>query len=161
MMGVKYFVSLNPIDNKTMKFLFKEGESRVYENLEAFPRAFIVHDVKVGKNKQDVAKMLVNPSIDLRKTAIVEEAIPLADASSSSLVKIKNYTENAITIETDTKEKGLLVLTDNYYPTWHAKICSAAGTDCKETKIYRTNYSFRGVIVPEGKHTIVFYASLL
>ena len=52
------------------------------------------------------------------------------------------------------KRNGFLVLTDSYYPTWHAAV------DGVEEKIYRTDYNFRGIIIPAGKHKVEFHNSL-
>ena len=37
-----------------------------------------------------------------------------------------------------------------YFPGWRAYV------DGVETPIYRANYLFRGVVVPQGQHTLVF-----
>ncbi|MDP3998134.1 MAG: YfhO family protein, partial [bacterium] len=68
--------------------------------------------------------------------------------------KILDYRENKVKIETENEADGFLVLTDGYYPTWHVVV------DGKEEKIYKTNYNFRAVIVPSGKHQLEFYISL-
>ena len=57
-------------------------------------------------------------------------------------------------MKTNNVGEGFLVLTDSYYPTWQASI------DGKETKIYLTDYNFRGIIVPKGEHTVEFYDKL-
>jgi uncharacterized membrane protein YfhO len=44
----------------------------------------------------------------------------------------------------------LLFLSDTYYPGWQALI------DGKPTKIYRTDYTFRSILVPQGNHVVVF-----
>ena len=46
---------------------------------------------------------------------------------------------------------ALLVVTDNYYPAWKARV------DGRETPVVRTNYTFRGVPVGAGEHTVEFY----
>jgi uncharacterized membrane protein YfhO len=46
---------------------------------------------------------------------------------------------------------NFLFLGDNYVPVgWKAAI------DGNETKIYKVNHGFRGIVVPEGEHTIEF-----
>jgi uncharacterized membrane protein YfhO len=67
---------------------------------------------------------------------------------------VVNYEATKIELETNNIGEGFLVLTDSYYPTWHAKI------DGKETQIYLTDYNFRGIIVPKGKHVVQFYDTL-
>jgi len=69
-------------------------------------------------------------------------------------VSITNYSDNDVDLKTNNLGEGFMLLTDSYYPTWHAKI------DGKETQIYLTDYNFRGIIVPKGKHSIEFYDTL-
>src|SRR5262249_11722241 len=57
---------------------------------------------------------------------------------------------NIVTIETGNPEKGLLVLSDNYYPGWTATI------DGQPTKILRANHTMRAVNVPPGQHLVSF-----
>lgn len=155
-LGVKYVVTINDVFSDKLKFVTREGETRIYENRAAFPRAFMVYDVLTLKDKRDIAKKMYDNKTDLRKTAIIEEPLPtLATENSRNNVQIKKYEANKIALEVTTEKDGLLVLTDTYYPSWHAKI------DEKEVKIYRADYAFRGVFVPKGKHHVYFYASLL
>ena len=70
-------------------------------------------------------------------------------------IEITAYSENKIITKTENAGDGFIVLVDSYYPAWRANI------DGMSTKIYRADYNFRGVIVPRGKHTVVFYNSLL
>jgi uncharacterized membrane protein YfhO len=55
-----------------------------------------------------------------------------------------------ITLKACSKEGGLLVLADTYYPGWEATI------NGKNTPIFRVNMMHRGVLVPPGEHTVVF-----
>ena len=43
-----------------------------------------------------------------------------------------------------------MFLSDTYYPGWIVRV------DGKEDTIYRANYAFRAVRVPEGEHEVVF-----
>jgi hypothetical protein len=55
-----------------------------------------------------------------------------------------------VTIDCDAPRPGLLVLRDTWYPGWRAAV------DGAETPIYRVNGCFRGVSVPQGRHTVNF-----
>jgi len=157
-MGVKYITAINDTYSKKLKYLFREGETRIYENLDVFPRAFMTYDVKLIKNKKEIAKKMYDKKTDLRRTSIVEERIliqPTIGGSVENSVRILDYAENSIVLSVESKKDGLLVLTDTYYPTWRVKV------DDEESKIYRTDYDFRGVVVRHGKHKVLFYNSLL
>ena len=43
------------------------------------------------------------------------------------------------------------MVTDNFAPGWRAEI------DGTEAPVYRTNFTFRGVSVPAGEHTVTMY----
>lgn len=160
LMGVKYVLSLEDINDLKLFEVFREGETRVYENRNVFPRAFFVSKVYIAKNKQNSIEAVFKylKRNELRSFAVVEDfdntLIKEDPSAELSIPKILKYQDNYVLIETDNKNNGFMVLTDNYYPSWHAKI------DGKETKIYKTDYSFRGILVPNGKHSIVFYNTL-
>ena len=96
----------------------------------------------------------------MHTTAIVEQQDG-PNIFTKGNVTLAEYSENYIILHTNNQKEGFLVLTDTFYPTSHAKICADDGSNCKKTEIYLTNYNFRGIIVPGGKHRIVFYNSLL
>ncbi|KKR34308.1 MAG: hypothetical protein UT63_C0003G0024 [Candidatus Gottesmanbacteria bacterium GW2011_GWC2_39_8] len=156
LLGVKYIAAIKDVVSPNLKFLFKEGETRVYENLEVYPRAFMVYETRSASDKRETARLLLDPSVDLHKVAILEkENIVLNNKSTVNSLEIINYEDNEVEINVNTENKGILILTDVYYPSWKATI------DGKETKIIKTDYTFRGVVVPEGSHKVKFYINLI
>ena len=158
LLGVKYILSLKDLLSPKLEKVFQEGETRVYENKDTLPRAFFVEEVKVAESKNDVIEELFKSNFVPTKTAVVEKSEGVDTNPPSRWTKgtaaIVHYSENEIVIDTKNTGDGFLVLTDSYYPIWHAAI------DGIEAKIYRTDYNFRGVIVPAGKHKVEFYNSL-
>jgi hypothetical protein len=66
--------------------------------------------------------------------------------------KIADYTQQKITIKTETSQENYLVIADNYYPGWQATV------DGVSVPIEKANYNFRAILVPSGSHTIeMFY----
>lgn len=153
LLNVKYILSLNELKSNSLKKVFSEGQTIIYENKEVFDRAFYVEDVNVENDKHEAIKKIF--SLDLRKTAIVQASDLENRKFSVGSVFVKEYNENNFLLETNNNEEGFLVVTDAYYPTWKAQI------DGKIVKVYKTNYAFRGIVVPRGKHKIKFYTSLL
>ena len=96
--------------------------------------------------------MMFDKGIDLASIGVVED--PLVSNWSRGRVGIIEHSQNRVTIDTENQAEGFLVLTDAFYPTWRVTV------DQNQTKIYRTDYNFRGIVVPAGKHRIEFYNSL-
>jgi uncharacterized membrane protein YfhO len=152
-LNVKYVLSLSEISNTSYRLVFEEGQTKVYENMSVMPRTFFATEVINTKDKSEsIIKMFDN--LDFSKTAVVENS-GLAGQFSLGKATITSYSDNEVIIQTDNQGPGFLVFLDSFYPTWKAKI------DDNDTKIFITDYNFRGIQVPEGFHTIKFYTSLL
>ena len=155
LLNVKYVLALADLSSPKLGLVFQEGETRVYYNKDYFPRAFMVYNFQFAENKQKAIDLLMDESINLHKKVVLEEILPadlikLINEDVTNNVAIELYEENKVVVSVETLKKGILVLTDSYYPGWKATV------DGKETKIYLADYNFRAVIVPSGKHKVVF-----
>lgn len=170
LLGIKYILYFDNHDpnkssaNKYPKNLFKPIWQ--YKNwygleyMDSFPRAFLTNNIYIENNPQEILNLLFDSQVNLSNTVILEDnpnEITIGDKfinmdkpSSDSSVFITAYEPQKIQIRTKTDKSQILFLSDNYYPGWKAYI------DNKETKIYRANYTFRGIYLPEGKHTVIF-----
>jgi len=154
LLGVKYVLSLDKINNPKLKPVFTDGVIGIYENKAVFPRAFFVKNSLTAGSNQESMDLLFSNYKSLSQTAVVENVQNFKNDWTLGQVNIVSYEPTKVKLETNNKGEGFLVLTDSYYPTWHAKI------DGKETTIYPTDYNFRGIIVPKGQHVIEFYDTL-
>lgn len=154
LLGIKYVLALRQLPEEKFELIFSEGETQVYENKNVLPRAFLVTDYLVAKSSDEQAKTLLNK--DLRKIVILEKDINLEfePLKSSSLEMVK-YSANQIELKTQTDKPAILVLTDSFYPGWKAEI------DSNKTEILKANHAFRAIVIPAGRHNIVFKTKLL
>lgn len=120
---------------------------RIWKNPDVLPRAFVVQTATVQTDPQKILDALY--ASDLRTTAIVEEPVSVTKNAKSSDAEIISYRMNDLTIKSHSG--GLLVVSDNWAPGWRATI------DGKSVPVYRTNFTFRGVPVPPGNHTVFMY----
>jgi hypothetical protein len=154
-LGVKYVVYNNAkIQQSIQKPLtqFTDQTNSIVENTDAVPRATIVTNTVFATNPSTLLSTLFNPDFNPITTVVLEKDPKIASASSTGkgTAAIKQYSENEILIDTQTNTSGILVLSDNYYPGWHAYV------DGKITEILRANYSFRAVVIPTGTHKVRF-----
>jgi uncharacterized membrane protein YfhO len=158
MLGAKFILILEDREDKKLNLVFTDGVIKVYQNSQALQRAFFVNNTFIADSKQEAIDAMFEVNYQLSSRAIVENVENkklFKDNWGIGNVLIKDYQDNRVTLETKNEKEGFLVLTDSYYPSWHATI------DGKETKIYITNFNFRGIIVPKGSHKIEFYITLL
>lgn len=139
-----------PVDQ--FRMMYQDDKYQILINDKVIPRAFLVSNYRVETDKRKTLEKIFRKDLNLEKIAILDDELPvdLEDNSITSAAVIKNYESNQITIGTKTNGNRLLILTDPYYPGWKVYV------DGRESKIYRADYAFRGVVVPNGKHEVVF-----
>lgn len=136
------------------KEIFKGRKFSIYLNEKALPRAFMVYDYEVITVDSLIIDKLRSKDFIPRKKAILEKnpnIIPVDSDSVYSTVKIKSYKPNKIKIYVSTSHEGLLVLSENWYPFWKAKV------DGKNVEVLRAYYTLRAVKIPKGIHEVIFY----
>lgn len=148
-LNVRYFLSLEPLESEKLELVFEEGQTKIYENKEYFPRAFLVNNYRVVADKQEAIELMMSQEIDLSQTAIFEEEVSLGPGSGGE-VDIINYSSYQVELQVNAVGPGLLVLSDAFYPGWKATVNS------QETAIYRANYHYRAIVVPAGESQVEF-----
>jgi hypothetical protein len=159
LLGIKYIIEKKSSETHYIstypshKLVWENDFFRLWENPDAFPRAYIAKDAAVISDSQEIIEYLFHSNTDLRNVAVVETPIPLSTkeySSISELVRIDSYKMNEIHLTVQTPKSGILVLSDTFAPGWKAYVDGIA------TNVYRTNFIFRGIPITAGSHSIKF-----
>lgn len=153
-LGVKYLLMQQPVDFP--QFVLHDscygGRVRIYRNTGALPRAWLVGGCEVVADDKALIERLKSQSFDPRTTVVLEQ-IPEGFASRGQpqgLVEVDSYRPNVVEFRVEADRPALLVMSDNWYPAWKAYV------DGAEAPVYRADYTFRAVPVPEGAHRVEF-----
>jgi hypothetical protein len=156
------FMPLLPSDRGRFR-LVHSGDVKIYENLDVWPRAYLVHDWLSAATQDEALSLVRDGSVDLRRAVV--EGLPVlsgsgpetgyacsadAECNTAGHVTLLTYAPERVEMYTGGGAPGLLVLSDTYYPGWHASV------DGEEVAVHPVNYLFRGVPVPAGEHRVVF-----
>ncbi|MBX9652107.1 YfhO family protein [bacterium] len=114
-------------------------------------RAWMVYETKFIPNHEERLAFLDSDHFSPFNLAIVEKSQSLLIPSShtaSNEVQVKQITPKWLSVEVETDQKGLCVLSDRFDDHLVATI------DGQKTEIFKTNHAFCGVLVPEGRHKV-------
>lgn len=140
--------------NSRFKYISENKDLvKLYENTEALPEAYIVHNAVNVSDGDESLKAIQAKTFDPRSHVVLEEQVDLDqnyNLQFKDSVKTTRPNNNSVDIELSTNKPGFLVLTDTYYPGWKAYV------DGVETPILRANYLFRAIKIPQGEHTVKF-----
>jgi hypothetical protein len=126
------------------------GDVKIYEVLDALPRAYIVHRTRILDDEAAIAA-LADRWFSPAQEAILAQGQPLQENPLAlSQAVVTEYEPERITIQASTEAPGYLILSDAWYPGW------AATVDGQRVNVERANVHFRGVYLEPGTHTVRF-----
>lgn len=124
----------------------------LYENPDAFPRAFFVSQAKRLRDPANALPEL--RAVDFHQVVLLEDGdesdLPPSGTGTFLPADILEYRPNRVVVEVWADKPGYLVVTDVWFPGW------AAAVDDQPARVRRANYLFRAVAVPAGMHRVVF-----
>jgi hypothetical protein len=150
LLNVRYI--LTPATEQKPGAIYQDRAWKVYQNPSGYPRAWTVHETMLQPSTEKAAAQLGDPGFDARRTALTETPValePLADGAQES-AQVAVLAPLRMELDVNVQSRGLLVLSENYYPGWRATV------DGQTVPIYRVDGGLRGVIVPRGHSRVVF-----
>ncbi|MBI1321747.1 hypothetical protein GC170_00965 [bacterium] len=156
----------------------KEEDVQIFRNRAAFPRAWIVHEMRVyptvhglsRRDREGVMTEILFPSdpfwfdvgrevFDPRKLTWIDAAdqervrpfmAGRARSGSDEKVAIDKYEPQRVEMTATLERPGLVILADVFYPGWKLTV------DGEAQEPVRANRMMRGALVPSGTHKIVY-----
>lgn len=133
--------------------VFENEQVTIYRNPNVYPRAFFAERVAAVADPRTILDLIKQPGFDPRRQSFVERGLTPTAAQQLSqpdaaTVRVERIAPDELRLETQTTTERLLVVSEMWLPGWRAEL------DGRELPIYRTNYLFRGLVVPAGEHTI-------
>ena len=149
------FDNMNALNMLNTKYLIFHPDYDPVENPHSLGSAWFVNSIKWVSSPDE--EILSVKSSNPGEIAVIQDKYsslftginPTSNPERS--ISLKDYKPNRLVYETELGNSELAVFSEIYYPKgWHATI------NGKESEIIRVNYILRGLIIPSGKHEIVF-----
>lgn len=150
--GVKLFPVLNMLNTKYFIFPLQGGATIPLKNIYAQGNGWFVDKIDyVADANAEYAEV---GKIDVRHEAVAdkqfEAVLGQAKANdSTATVKLDKYEPNNLQYTVNSKNGGIVVFSEIYYPGWKATV------DGQSVELGRVNYILRAVNVKLGKHIVV------
>ena len=150
--GVKTFPVLNMLNTKYFILPLQGGTTAPIQNPYAQGNGWFVNKLNyVDDANAEYAEV---GKIDVRHEAVADKKFEAALGQakvndSTASVKLDKYEPNNLQYTVNSKNGGVVVFSEIYYPGWTATI------DGQPAELGRVNYILRAVSVKPGKHTVV------
>ena len=150
--GVKLFPVLNMLNTKYFILPLQGGATAPLQNPYAQGNGWFVDKIDyVADANAEYAEV---GKIDVRHEAVAdkqfEAVLGQAKANdSTATVKLDKYEPNNLQYTVNSKNGGIVVFSEIYYPGWKATV------DGQSVELGRVNYILRAVNVKPGKHIVV------
>ena len=129
------------------------AKDQVIQNDNALERVFLVNKYKVFHHLSQITPAIINGNDELSQFVYLEKLPPLTIPPASIGVDstwIVTHALDSIVVGVHCTSNRLLVLTENYYDSWHVFV------DGRPAELLRAYGSFRSVAVPAGAWEVKF-----
>jgi hypothetical protein len=126
---------------------------------KVMPRAVLVRDAVILSKLEDHLQYIKRPDFEPQEQVLLERAVsdhipsPSKEDNTSvekDVVTIVEYQPNLIELKSSSDSDTYLVLSELFYPGWHAYV------DGKKVQIMRANFLLRAIPLKSGQHDIIF-----
>ncbi len=144
---------INMLNAKYFVLPLQGGKTAALLNPHAMGNGWFVKDVKFVDNANQELEALGN--INLHETAVSDKRFESmlkagsAQADSTASVVLTKYEPNELHYDIDSKNGGVVVFSEVYYPGWTCAV------DGQPVEVGRVNYVLRAITVKPGKHKVV------
>lgn len=150
--GNKLFPVINMLNTKYFIMPLQGGANAPQPNPYAYGNAWFVDKVSYVNNANEELSAL--GTTDLRHTAVADKAFSdvLGQSKandSTATVRLEKYEPNKLEYSVSSKNGGVVVFSEIYYPGWNATV------DGVEVPVGRANYILRAISVKPGSHKVV------
>ena len=153
LMNVHILATNRDINHGAFKLLYQKDGLKFYAFFGFNPRAYLVSRVQKAETDWEIASILNSAGFDPASMAVVPPSfpdLPEVPLNSNEKVDVLERGETFVKLKVRTVAPRLLVYVESHYPGWRAEL------DGRPVTLYKVNGAFRGVIVPEGEHVILF-----
>lgn len=152
LVNVRYILTLAPdatprIQHPKLRLSAMLSGHQVYENVAALPRFFLVGRTRRAASLEEAVAILGSSGFQPAREAVVEGIEPLVDGGAGT-VRLIRYSAHRVELEVEARDRSFLVTSETWYPGWRAFI------DGAERTLVISNGAFRGLPVPEGRHSV-------
>ncbi|GIU78291.1 MAG: hypothetical protein KatS3mg005_1529 [Bryobacteraceae bacterium] len=149
--GVRWRVAQTPSAGHPKEVFAGADGLRVYEAEGVLPRAFIVHEAFGIDNRAHAAGELYRIREEMAVKTFLPGPVPeLERCGGGEEARIAEYGLNRVVVEARLACKGMVILTDTWFPGWRARV------DGRPARIHEAYAAVRGVVVEGGAHRVEF-----
>ena len=149
--GDSIYPVINMLNTKYFIFPMQGGQTMPIQNPYTYGNAWFVSSVEYVDNAN--AELDALGKTDLRNVAVADKQFKDVLGSSvaqdsSSVVKITKYEPNELSYDVNSKNGGVIVFSEIYYPGWTATV------DGEPVELGRVNYVLRAMNIKAGNHKV-------
>ncbi len=137
-------------DDQTLTY--RTNDVAIYQNPDAMPRTFLVHDAHVADDQAAQSEMF-RSDFKPERTLVLGSGEPVHAGDiqrPDEYARIDEYGAQRVVLSVKASADGYVLLTDSWYPGWEARL------DGAPVPVERGDLIFRAIRVSPGEHRIEF-----
>ncbi|MBI5084147.1 MAG: hypothetical protein HZB13_06060 [Acidobacteria bacterium] len=149
LLGVAYAVGDKPTAFHQQELFTGASGLKVFHNPDVMPRAFSVHEAYRIEGREQASAEMDKLGAEMgNKTFLLTSPPQLERCGGPDSIAVLAYTPTLIRLGASMGCRGMVVLTDTWFPGWSATV------DGKSAEIHEAYAVVRGVVVEGGAHTV-------
>jgi hypothetical protein len=161
LLSASFEVSDRPIDDPNMELVQQKDSAFLYRHVNTLPRLYASESVILVHSDDEALDYVMSDASNLfERSALTVAAaddidsiqdLALENTATGELAfsgEFTTYENDLISARVTVDRPALINFSELYYPGWQATV------DGEPAPIFKTNYTFRGVVVTQGEHLI-------